>query len=175
MTEYRRAHMPGASWFFTVNLAQRKGNHLLVDQIDSLRAAFEAVRARHPFRMEAVVILPEHLHCIMTLPEGDADFSTRWNLIKGNFSRTVEKGERISQSRAIRGERGIWQRRFWEHLIRDQADFNRHADYIHWNPVKHGWVRRVADWPHSSFHKYVQSGIYPTDWGGGAGEIDGGE
>lgn len=175
MTEYRRAHVPGASWFFTVNLAQRKGNHLLVERIDSLRAAFEMVRVRYPFRMDAVVILPEHLHCIMTLPEGDADFSTRWNLIKSNFSRTVEKGERISPSRAKRGERGIWQRRFWEHLIRDQEDFNRHADYIHWNPVKHGWVRRVADWPHSSFHKYVQGGIYPLDWCGGVDEVEGGE
>ena len=165
MTEYRRAHVPGASWLFTVNLAQRKENRLLVDRIDSLRAAFETVRERHPFRMDAVVILPE----------GDADFSIRWNLIKSNFSRTVKKGERISQSLTIRGERGIWQRRFWEHLIRDQEDFNRHADYIHWNPVKHGWVRRVADWPHSSFHKYVQSGIYSLDWCGGADEVEGGE
>ena len=175
MTEYRRAHVPGASWFFTVNLAQRKGNNLLVDRIDSLRAAFAAVHVRHPFRMNAVVILPEHLHCIMTLPEGDVDFSTRWNLIKGNFSRMVEKGERTSPSRTKRGERGIWQRRFWEHLIRDQEDFNRHADYIHWNPVKHGWVRRVADWPHSSFHEYVRRGIYTEDWGGGMSEVVGGE
>lgn len=167
MTEYRRAHVPGASWFFTVNLAQRKRNSLLVDRIGLLRAAFGAVRERHPFRMNAVVILPDHLHCIMTLPEGDADFSTRWNLIKGNFFRAIEKGERISPSRAKRGERWIWQRRFWEHLIRDQDDFNRHADYIHWNPVKHGWVRRVADWPHSSFHGCVRRGIYPLNWCGG--------
>ena len=175
MTEYRRAHVPGASWFFTVNLAQRKENNLLVDHIDSLRTAFAAARVRHPFHMDAVVILPEHLHCIMTLPQDDADFSTRWNLIKGNFSRTLGKGERISPSRTKRGERGIWQRRFWEHLIRDQEDFNRHADYIHWNPVKHGWVRRVTDWPHSSFHEYVRRGIYTEDWGGGANGIAGGE
>jgi putative transposase len=152
MTEYRRAHVPGASWFFTVNLAQRKEHHLLVERIDVLRAAFESVRGRYLFRLDAVVILPEHLHCIMSLPEGDEDFSIRWNLIKGGFSRAIKTGERISASRAKRGERGIWQRRFWEHLIRDQADFNRHADYIHWNPVKQGWVRCVADWPHSSFH-----------------------
>ena len=164
MTEYRRAHVPGASWFFTVNLAQRKGNRLLVDRIDSLRSVFEVVKARHSFRMDAVVILPEHLHCILTLPEGDANYSTRWNLIKGNFSRLVEAGERISNSRAKRGERGIWQRRFWEHMIRDQQDFNRYVDYIHWNPVKHGWVKRVVDWPHSSFHEYVRRGIYPVDW-----------
>jgi len=131
MTDYRRAHVPGATWFFTVNLAQRKGNRLLVERIDALRAAFETVRARHPFRMDAVAILPEYLHCILTLPPGDADFSTRWGLIKGCFSRAVEKGERISPSRAKRGERGIWQRRFREHLIRDQEDFNRHADYVH--------------------------------------------
>ena len=176
MTEYRRAHVPGASWFFTVNLAQRHGNTLLVDHIDALRAAFAAVKARHPFRMDAVVILPEHLHCILTLPPGDADYATRWNLIKGRFSRSIEHGERLSGSRRKRGERGIWQRRYWEHLLRDQKDFNRHADYIHWNPVKHGWVSRVADWPHSSFHEYVRRGIYPEDWSGGAGEdIMGGE
>jgi len=175
MTEYRRAHGPGASWFFTVNLAQRKGNGLLVDRIDLLRAAFVAVRIRHPFRMDAVAILPDHLHCIMTLPEGDTDFSTRWNLIKGNFSRAIETGERISPSRTKRGERGIWQRRFWEHLIRDQEDFNRHADYIHWNPVKHGWAHRVADWPHSSFHDCVRRGIYPADWCGGMDGIVCGE
>ena len=175
MTEYRRAHVPGASWFFTVNLAQRKENHLLVERIDVLRAAFKSVRGRYPFRLDAVVILPEHLHCIMSLPDGDEDFSIRWNLIKGSFSRAIETGERISASRAKRGERGIWQRRFWEHLIRDQADFNRHADYIHWNPVKHGWVRCVADWPHSSFHEYVRRGIYPVDWCGVVDEIVAGE
>lgn len=93
MTEYRRAHVPGASWFFTVNLTQRKGNHLLVDRIDSLRIAFETVRVRHPFRMDAAVILPEHWHCIMTLPEGDADFSTRWNLIMISIAtRTTSTG-----------------------------------------------------------------------------------
>jgi putative transposase len=175
MTEYRRANVPGASWFFTVNLAQRKNNNLLVAQIDMLRGAFKTVQAAHPFRMDAIVILPEHLHCIMTLPEGDANFSVRWNLIKSNFSRAQKKGEGISPSRAKRGERGIWQRRFWEHLIRDQEDFNRHADYIHWNPVKHGWVNRVADWPHSSFQAYVQRGIYPEDWGGFEEELMAGE
>lgn len=176
MTEYRRAHVPGATWFFTVNLAERKGNRLLVEKIDVLRTAFETVRARHPFRMDAVAILPDHLHCILTLPPDDMDFSTRWGLIKGYFSRAVEKGERVSSSRAKRGERGIWQRRFWEHLIRDQDDFNRHADYIHWNPVKHGWVHCVADWPHSSFHEYVRHGVYPANWGGeGMTDLGGGE
>lgn len=166
MTEYRRAHVPGASWFFTVNLAQRRGNNLLVEHVASLRCAFDAVRKTRPFRIDAVVVLPDHLHCIMALPEGDADFSTRWSLIKANFSRAIERWERISASRQKRRERGIWQRRFWEHMIRDQDDFNRHADYIHWNPVKHGYVSRVADWPHSSFHDYVRRGVYPADWGG---------
>ena len=143
MTEYRRAYVPGGSWFFTVNLAERKTNRLLVEQIDLLRSAFEYAKQRHPFRMNGVVILPDHLHCIWTLPQADADFSTRWNLLKGYFSRHIAKGKRISTSRKSRQEIGIWQRRFWEHLLRDQNDFNRHVDYIHWNPVKHGWTKRV--------------------------------
>jgi putative transposase len=176
MTDYRRTRLPGATWFFTVNLAERRGNRLLVERIDVLRTAFRTVRARHPFHVEAVVILPDHLHCVWTLPPNDTDYSTRWNLIKGHFSRALDKGERISQSRANRGERSLWQRRFWEHAIRNQDDLNRHIDYVHWNPVKHGWVRRVADWPHSSFHAFKRRGVYPEDWGGqnvpslGAGE-----
>ena len=164
MTEYRRAYVPGASWFFTVNLAERKGNDLLVRHVDDLRRAFRYVRENHPFRLEAVVVLPDHLHCAWTLPPGDSDFSMRWNLLKGYFSRAIEKGERVSQSRRKRRERGLWQRRFWEHLLTDQADFNQHIDYIHWNPVKHGRVRQVADWPHSSFHEYVVRGVYPENW-----------
>lgn len=166
MTEYRRTWLPGGTWFFTVNLLERRANRLLVDRIDLLHAAFRRIQLRHPFRMEAVVILPDHLHCIWTLPPGDTGFSSRWSLIKGQFSRGIEEGEWISDSRSKRGERGIWQRRFWEHLIRDDEDFNRHVDYVHWNPVKHGWVRRVADWPHSSFDDYVRRGLYPENWGG---------
>lgn len=166
MTDYRRASIPGATWFFTVNLAERKGNRLLVDEIATLRNTFRSVQAAHPFHIDAIVILPEHLHCIWTLPQGDSDFSTRWNLIKGTFSRSVPHGERISQSRMLRGERGVWQRRFWEHLVRDEDDFMRHVEYIHWNPVKHGWTKRVADWPHSSFHAFVRRGLYKSDWGG---------
>ena len=118
MTDYRRLLIPGSTWFFTVNLAERRDNHLLVEQIDSLRAAFRYVKHRQPFRIEAVVILPDHLHCIWTLPPGDDDFSMRWNLLTGNFSRVMPAGERISQSRVKRRERGIWQRRFWAHLAR---------------------------------------------------------
>jgi putative transposase len=133
--------------------------------IDELRAAFRYVKERHPFRIEAIVILPEHLHCILTLPPDDAEFAIRWNLIKGMFSRSIEHGERCSKSRIKRGERGLWQRRFWEHVIRDEEDLIKHIDYIHWNPVKHMWVKNVGDWPHSSFHSFVARGVYPENWG----------
>lgn len=113
-----------ATWFFTVNLATRQNNHLLVEQINALRLAFRYIKDRRPFIINAVVIMPDHLHCIWTLPAGDTDFSTRWNLLKGHFSRPIDKGERISQSRISKRERGIWQRRFWAHLITDQDDFN---------------------------------------------------
>lgn len=166
MTEYRRFQHAGATWFFTVNLVERHGNRLLTDQIDLLRMAFAHVKARHPYEIDAIVILPEHLHCILTLPAGDSDFSVRWGLIKAYFSRHIAKGERISNSREKRGERGLWQRRFWEHLIRDEADYRQHIDYIHWNPVKHGWVQCVKNWPYSSFHGYVRRGLYPENWGG---------
>ena len=165
MTDYRRFYIPGSTWFFTVNLAERRDNRLLLEQIDLLRAAFRHIKHRKPFLMDAVVIMPDHLHCIWTLPPGDADYSTRWGLLKSHFSRALPAGERISKSRVKRRERGIWQRRFWAHLLTDQEDFNAHFDYIHWNPVKHGWVRQVADWPHSSFHRFVESGVYPINWG----------
>lgn len=164
MTEYRRLYVPGASWFFTVNLAERKNNRLLIDKIDLLRSAFEYTKKRRPFRIDAVVILPDHLHCVWTLPPDDADFSIRWNLLKGHFSRSIEKGERISKSREKRRERGIWQRRFWEHLIRSDADYAAHIDYCHINPVKHGLVKQVSEWQYSSFHRYVALGIYPLNW-----------
>jgi putative transposase len=167
MTEYRRFQHPGATWFFTVNLVERHGNRLLTDRIELLRMAFAHVKANHPYEIDAIVVLPEHLHCILTLPDGDSDFSTRWGLIKAYFSRHIRKGERISQRRGKRGERGLWQRRFWEHLIRDETDYWQHVDYIHWNPVKHGWVRSVKDWPYSSFHGYVKQGVYPENWGVG--------
>ena len=165
MTDYRRIYIPDSTWFFTVNLAERRDNNLLVEKIDLLRTAFRYVKERKPYRINAIVIMPDHLHCIWILPPGDADFSIRWNLIKGHFSRAIPKGERISPSRNKRRERGLWQRRFWAHLLCDQDDFNNHLDYIHWNPVKHGRVQRVVDWPHSSFHRFVEQGIYPVNWG----------
>ena len=115
--------------------------------------------------MEAVVIMPDHLHCIWTLPPEDSDHSTRWSLLKARFSRGLPTAERISWSRMKRRERGIWQRRFWAHLLTRQADFDAHFDDIRWNPVKPGWVHQVADGPHSSFHRFVRLGIYPANWG----------
>lgn len=167
MTNYRRSNVAGVSYFFTVNLADRS-QALLTEHIGLLREAFKYARKRHPFMIDAIVVLPEHLHTIWTLPDGDGDFSLRWRLIKTAFSRGLPDVEYRSASRHSKGERGIWQRRYWEHLLRDEADFARHVDYIHINPVKHGWVSRVADWPHSSFHRYVQAGILPEDWAGDA-------
>ncbi len=168
MPNYRRARVPGASYFFTVNLADR-ASRLLIEHIELLRSAFRETRSELPFRIEAIVILPDHVHCIWTLPPGDADFSIRWQRIKTRFSRSIVRRESLSPSRAAKGERGIWQRRFWEHLIRDEADHEAHVHYIHYNPVKHGHVERVAAWPYSSFHGFVRKGIYPADWGSGAG------
>lgn len=170
MPHYVRAKIPGAAYFFTVAILERH-RHLLTDNVAALREAFRSVRAKRPFQIDAVVILPDHLHCIWTLPRGDADFSTRWRLLKSHFSRGITHAERLSPRRLQKGERGIWQRRFWEHVIRDEQDFARHADYIHYNPVRHGWVERVIDWPHSSFHRYVRLGIYPPDWAAPVGEM----
>jgi putative transposase len=144
-----------------------------MEYIDELRRAFRETRKHHPFTADAVVVLPDHLHAIWTLPEGDKDFATRWRLIKSTFSRSLPTGEPISASRAAKGERGIWQRRYWEHTIRDESDFARHVDYIHINPVKHGLVTRISDWPYSSFHRMVKSGVYPADWAGDVANQDG--
>ena len=162
--DYRRIWAPGATYFFTVNLLQRRNNQLLVQRIDALKEAVRATRQRFPFSLDASVVLPEHMHVIWTLPKGDADNATRWRLIKAGFSKRIESGEHRSEVRLRRGERGIWQRRFWDHLIRDEQDLARHIDYVHINPMKHGHVKRVADWPHSSFHRFVEKGIYPANW-----------
>ena len=156
MTGYRRNFIAGGSFFFTVNLAERR-LRLLTQHIDELRSAFRETRRQHPFTIDAIVVLPDHLHTVWTLPEGDADFATRWRLIKSAFSRSLPTGERISDSRAAKGERGVWQRRYWEHTIRDENDFAGHVDYVHINPVKHGLVTRVRDWPHSSFHRHGEA------------------
>ena len=164
MAEYRRLRIPGGCYFFTVTLADRRSS-LLVEQIDLLRRAVARTRRSLPFEIDACVVLPEHLHAIWTLPEGDDDFSARWRLIKLLFSQDIARGETISTSRKNQGERGIWQRRFWEHAIRDERDYAAHFDYVHFNPVKHGLVGHVADWPYSTFHRCVARGLYPPDWG----------
>jgi putative transposase len=165
MTDYRRCRLPGATYFFTVNLADRR-QALLTEHIDALRAAFREVLRSHPVKIHAIVVLPEHLHCLWELPAGDSDYSTRWRQIKSAFSRALPPGERISASRARKGERGIWQRRYWEHTIRDDAGYAMRFDYIHYNPVKHGYAKEVRDWPYSSFHRYVGLGVYGMDWAG---------
>jgi len=174
MANYRRAYVPGGTWFFTVNLLLRHDNDLLVREVATLRRVVADVRQRYPFHIDAWVVLPEHLHCVWTLPPGDSDFSLRWRLIKSGFSRAIPKGS--SEVRRAAGERGIWQRHFWEHLIRDELDYQRHVDYVHVNPLKHGLVQRVVDWPYSSFHRAVAAGVYPVNWCGAPGdEVAGGD
>jgi putative transposase len=171
MRTYRRVLIGGATYFFTVNLADRS-NDLLVQHVGSLRAAFRCTQVRHPFHMPAAVVLPDHLHCIWELPPGDSDFATRWRLIKSGFSRSLPPTEWMNRSRKLKQERGVWQRRYWEHVIRNEEDFQRHMDYIHFNPVKHGRVARVRDWPLSSFHRCVEMGLYEIDWGDNGVEFD---
>lgn len=137
---YRRLYVPGGTYAFTVCLEDRR-SRLLTDRIDDLHRSFARVQSKHAFYTIAWAILPDHVHAIWTLPEDEHDFSTRWRLIKHGFTRAV-------------GLTGIWQNRFWEHLIRDDADLGAHMDYIHWNPVKHGYVADPGDWPHSSWHRY---------------------
>jgi putative transposase len=167
MPDYRRANIPGGTFFFTLTLANRSSD-LLIREISRLRRIYAQVQSRRPFETIAICILPDHLHAIWSLPAGDADFAMRWNLIKGGFSRGLPAAQR-SFSKVAKREKGIWQRRYWEHAIRDESDLIRHIDYIHFNPVKHGLVSRVCDWPHSSFHQYVKRGALPADWGGDFG------
>jgi len=163
MVRYRRNFVAGGTYFFTATLVDRRSS-ALADHVDALRAAVRTTDA-HPFTIDAVVVLPDHLHIVMTLPAGDADFSNRLSLIKRRFTAAVARtGVRIP--RHGNGEHALWQRRFWEHTIRDEKDLERHVDYIHFNPVKHGLVARVCDWPHSSFHHYVRRGALPEDWAG---------
>ncbi|HZX17569.1 MAG TPA: transposase [Pseudomonas sp.] len=165
MPNDRRAWVPGGTYFFTVNLQDRESD-LLVREIALLRRVVVTTKARHPFAINAWVVLPEHMHCLWTLPAGDSDFARRWMVIKQLFCR----GLPAATGANARRERGIWQRRYWEHLIRDSQDWRAHFDYIHINPVKHGWVSRIQDWPYSSFHRAVRDGLYPQDW---AGNVDG--
>jgi putative transposase len=168
MVRYRRNFVQGGTYFFTLTLADRRATSL-TDYIHALRAAFKTTRQAQPFMIDAIVVLPEHLHVVMTLPDGDADFSNRWRLIKRRFTDAVVNAGALV-ARHPNGEHALWQRRFWEHTIRDDRDFERHVDYVHFNPVKHGLVARVSDWPYSSFHSYVRRGLLPEDWGGDFGE-----
>ena len=168
MVHYRRNRIPGGSYFFTVALHNRR-SHVLTEQINFLRKAFRQTQSRQPFSIDAIVILPEHLHTIWTLPPGDADYSGRWRALKGGFTRALHRAG-IPVPHHASGEYALWQGRFWEHTLRDERDRQHHVDYIHYNPVKHGYVSAVADWPWSSFHRYVQQGLLPRDWAG-TGEL----
>lgn len=171
MSRYRRANTAGGTYFFTVITYRRQIFLCDEDVRKALRTAINRVRERHQFQIDAWVLLPDHLHCVWTLPPGDADFSLRWNLIKRFVTRDcgerLLKAEWINDSKRAHRESTLWQRRFWEHEIRDERDYRAHVDYVHFNPVKHGHVERVIDWPYSSFHRYVREGVFPADWGGG--------
>lgn len=163
MSNYRRFRVPGGTYFFTLNL-QDRGRTLLVDHVDLLRKSFRQAYVTRPFKVLAVVVLPEHLHCLWRLPAGDVDNANRWAQIKSGFCRQLPDLEKRSSARVARRERGIWQRRFWEHLITDDDDLGHHIDYIHFNPVKHGHASCATAWPYSSVHRYVRAGLLPADW-----------
>jgi putative transposase len=170
MAEYRRNRVAGGTYFFTVNLLDRRSD-LLISEIGILREVVLGVRRERPFHIDAWVVLPDHMHCLWTLPVGDDDFPRRWQAIKTGFSRALPDVERRNLSMVRRGERGIWQRRYWEHTIRDARDYGAHMDYVHFNPVKHGYVAHAGDWPYSTFRRCVGLGFYPADWVGGDGGI----
>lgn len=156
MSEYRRPRVPGASVFFTVALAQR-GDCLLIDEIDRLRRAVATTQRERPFTIDAFVVLPDHLHCIWTLPERDCDFALRWRLIKSRFSMGLPMGQRRA-SHVRRQERALWQRRYWEHHIRDEGEYRLLLAYCWNNPVKHGLVSSPLAWPFSSIHRDMAKG-----------------
>jgi len=178
MPQYRRPRASGARIFFSVALAQR-GSGLLLREIDQLRAAVVQTRNARPFGIDAFVVLPDHLHTVWTLPPGDSDFSVRWGAIKARFTRAVKTRETVgcnptlqrSRSKIAKGDGGIWQRRFWEHHIRDEADFGVHVKYCWQDPVKHWLVARAADWPYSSIHRDIRLGLVGLEWAGS--EIEG--
>jgi putative transposase len=172
MSRYRRAKIEGGIFFFTITLADRTSD-LLVSHIDRLRRIYASVQKQHPFESIAICVLPDHLHAVWALPPDDADFPLRWSLIKSGFSRGLAVDAPRTASKIARRERGLWQRRYWEHAIRDDRDLQKHVDYIHFNPVKHGYVSNVVDWPHSTFHRFVSKGLLPPDWGGDTQEIAG--
>ncbi len=167
MVRDRRNFIAGGTYFFTVTLADRT-SRALTEHVVELRHAVRQTRSSQPFAIDAIVVLPEHLHMVMTLPDGDADYPNRWRLIKRRFTDAVLKSQ-LQVARASNGEAALWQRRYWEHTIRDEKDFECHVDYVHFNPVKHRLVERVRDWPYSSFHRYVRQRLLPEDWAGDFG------
>ncbi len=172
--QYRRAFVPGGSYFFTLVTEQRRKLFADAENVDVLRQAFQQVMAKRPFAIDAAVILPDHLHCIWTLPPDDADFANRWRLIKTWFTKHCNVKNLVipNAPRLRKGEQAIWQHRYWEHLLRDELDFERHVDYIHYNPVKHGYVNKPLDWAYSSLHRYVAQGIISDCWGVSAVDFD---
>jgi putative transposase len=152
MTSYRRLRVPGGTYFFTV-AAEQKGSTLLTDEIDLLRIVYRSVLREMPFRTDAIVVLPDHLHAVWTLPEGDADFSGRWQRIKALFSRHAAAKGQVRPSLARKGEKGLWQRRFWEHRLRDAAELAQSVALCHRDPVTHGLVTQADLWPYSSLHR----------------------
>jgi putative transposase len=171
MSRYRRAQVHGGCYFFTVNLANREST-LLIEHIDVLRVAYQTIQHALPFETIAICVLPDHLHALWPLPPQDHDFSPRWQRIKAMFSSAMPMQVRRSPSKRIKREKGVWQRRFWEHVIRDESDLQKHVDYIHHNPVKHGLVKQVVDWLYSSFHRYVRRGELASDWAGSSNDDD---
>ena len=170
MSHFRRSRVTGGTFFFTV-VTYRRQRFLCDEDVRlALRESILRAREQHHFEIDAWVLLPDHMHCMWTLPEGDADFSMRWNVIKRGVTRRVgarlQRSDLMNESKAAHRESTLWQRRFWEHQIRADADYQAHMDYIHFNPVKHGLVSHASDWPHSSFHRHVASGAYPVDWAG---------
>ncbi len=160
----------GRAYFFTVVTYDRQRILCNAEMVMVLWNSFKAVMQKLPFEMDAVVVLPDHMHCIWTLPDGDIDYSARWSIIKRTFTQCVAETVRTAHptvSRLKRCEGAVWQRRFWEHQIRDERDYRMHCDYIHYNPVKHGLICAPKDWPHSSFKKFVSAGYYEEDWGYG--------
>ncbi|HEY8160369.1 MAG TPA: transposase [Methylobacter sp.] len=164
--QYRRAKTPGGTYFFTVVTFRRRKFLCEPNNVELLRAAFRAVKSAHPFTIDAFVLLPDHLHCIWTLPPGDHDYSMRWNAIKNYFTRRCTDAYKLppSPSQCRKRAQTVWQPRYWEHQIRDERDFEKHCDYIHWNPVKHGLTAHPGDWPYSSFQRYLRFGFYPQNW-----------
>jgi putative transposase len=162
MVMYRRNFVPGGTYFFTLAMADR-GSTMLIDHVDELREAYRSVVATRAITTVAICILPNHLHSIWTMPDGDANYSSAWALIKARFSRSIAKNN-LHVVRVQDGGFNVWQRRFWEHTIRDERDLENHVNYIHFNPVKHGHVSRAVDWAHSSFHRYVRDGLLAVDW-----------